>query len=105
MTYFICLAAALIICTACEIYDDVMSEKGIKAGVAIEGFTWLIGTKPSLLAYYLRDSLVMILVTTPSFVADLLGSSPFAYAGLVAPLIYAVKHILGGRAWAKLLKK
>ena len=36
------------------VYDTVMSEKGIKAGVAVEAnFTWLYGTnKPKAWQYY-----------------------------------------------------
>ena len=103
--YFLALAAVLAAMEAANIYDVIMTEKGLKAGVAVEGNTWLVGSKPSATALYLRDSLVNLLATAPSLVSLVLGSTPAAYGFLICPAISGIKHVLGGLAWNKLLKK
>jgi hypothetical protein len=92
-------------CFLAQLFDDIESERGIKAGVAIEAFTWLIGSKPSFLAYFLRDSLLLAAVTAPSLILHFAHSpANLALAALVSPVVYGVKHIIGGRAWLAFLK-
>ncbi len=97
------LAVGLAWAIGCDIYDVTLTEKGIKAGVAVEGNDWLVGAKPSAVALYLRDSLETGLATTPCILALIFNSSPFFWAGIVAPVLVGVKHIMGGRQWATLL--
>lgn len=100
---FLALVAALGFAIAADIYDVVLTEKGIKAGVAVEGNTFLVGQKPSAVALYLRDSLVTGIATTPCILALVYGNKPLFYGFLVAPVVAGVKHIRGGRAWRNLL--
>lgn len=102
--YFVLLAVSIAFCVACDIYDVTMTQKGLKAGVAIEGNTWLVGEKPSAKALYLRDSLLMLFCITPSLLLSFVNP-PAAFGTLSGPIAYGVKHILGGRAWVKLLRK
>lgn len=100
--FFILGSAAF--CEAAGIYDVVMTEKGLKAKVAVEGNTWLVGTNPTAVALYLRDNLTLALTLAPSLVALVAHNTGFAIGGCAGPVVYGVKHILGGRSWAKLLK-
>jgi hypothetical protein len=100
--YWIFFSIAVGFCFLAGLFDDIESERGIKAGVAIEGFQWLIGPKPSFRAYFLRDSLLLALVTAPSLVLHFVHS-PAAIAALVAPVVYGIKHVIGGREWLPLL--
>jgi|SRR5271155_3922032 len=103
--FWLFFSIAVGFCFLAGLFDDIESERGIKAGVAIESFQWLIGPKPSFLAYFLRDSLLLAAVTTPSLVFYSIHNAPLALAALVGPVVYGVKHISGGRAWLSLLKK
>jgi len=103
--YWLFFSIAIAFCFLAGLFDDIESERGIKAGVAIEGFQWLIGPKPSFRAYFLRDLLILALVTAPSLIFHFVHNSPLALAALAAPVVYGVKHILGGRAWLAFLKK
>jgi hypothetical protein len=101
--FFLLLAVALSLAVAADIYDVSMTEKGLKAGVAVEGYTWLVGEKPSAKALYLRDTLVLAMTAAPSAVAYFLGNAPLAFGCLAGPAVLAVKHVIGGRKWKKLL--
>jgi hypothetical protein len=101
---FILLAIAVAFAFGCDIYDVIETEKGIKAGVGVEGNTFLVGTdKPTATALYFRDGLVIMLATTPAIFALALHGVPFFFAALSGPIIAGIKHILGGRAWVKLI--
>ena len=63
--FWLLFSIAVGFCFLAQLFDDIESERGIKAGVAIEAFTWLIGSKPSFRAYFLRDSLLLAAVTAP----------------------------------------
>jgi hypothetical protein len=100
--FWLFFSTAVGFCFLAGLFDDIESERGIKAGVAIESFQWLVGPKPSFRAYFLRDLLLLATVTAPSLVLHFVHS-PAALAALVGPVVYGVKHIIGGRAWAALL--
>ena len=100
--FWLFFSIAVGFCFLAQLFDDIESERGIKAGVAIEAFTWLIGSKPSFRAYFLRDSLLLAAVAAPSLVLHFVHS-PAAIAAIVAPVVYGIKHILGGREWLPLL--
>ncbi len=99
----IVLAAGLAWAIGCDVYDITLTEKGIKAGVAVEGNTWLVGTKPGAVALYLRDSLETGIATAPCILACIFNNAPLFWGFLIAPLLSGVKHILGGKQWATLL--
>ena len=99
--YTVALAAAL----AGNTYDILMTEEGLKAGVGVEGNDWLVGEKPSALALYLRDGLVNLPFIALPLVSHIVGNDPLAYGTLSGLAVIAIKHVMGGRAWAKLLKK
>lgn len=88
---------------ATNIYDTRETEKGLKAGVAIEGNTFWVGSHPSARALYARDLFQLGVVVTPALVAYALRSKPFYYAGLALPAVLAGKHIQAGRQWQALL--
>lgn len=95
--------AALAVAIAGDVYGITLTSRGLKAGVALEGNTFLIGSKPSARALYLRDALVLGLCLVPTVVFH--SNVPVAYGALAAPVAYGAKHFLGGLAWRKLLKK
>jgi hypothetical protein len=53
---------------ATDIYDVNETEKGLKAGVATEGFTWLVGSKPSTRDLYGQQALVNGIIVSPSVI-------------------------------------
>jgi hypothetical protein len=98
------LAGALAFAVGCDIYDVVLTERGIKAGVAVEAFDWLVGSKPTAVALYLRDSLITAFAMLPAIVVGLVFHNQAAFYGcLAAPVVLGIKHIRGGRAWTNLL--
>lgn len=98
----ITLAAA--ICEACGVYDVVKTEQGLKKGVAVEAFTLLVGSKPSAIALYLRDQILLAGCVAPAAIFALMHNVPLAYGACAGPLAYALKHIQGGRKWAFVIK-
>ena len=99
--YAVALAAAV----AGNAYDIYTTEKGLKAGVGVEGNDWLVGPKPSALALYLRDGLINLPFIALPLISHILGNDPVAYGSLAGLAVIAIKHVMGGRAWTKLLKK
>ena len=95
-------AASIAVGVAGDIYDVTMTSRGLKKGLALESNEWLIGTKPSTKALYLRDGLVLSFCIAPAVIALALGNVPVAIGALISPVLYGVKHYLGGRAWKKL---
>jgi hypothetical protein len=85
-------------------YDVSETEKGLKAGVAVERYTWLVGNKPSAGRLYARDMLVLGITATPSVMGYLWRHAESYYGGLGAPMTLAVKHIYAGKGWRRLLK-
>jgi hypothetical protein len=105
MTELVYLALAFAFAIGCNIYDTVMSVKGIKAGVAVEAnFTWLYGTdKPSALQYYAVNIPIIFLASALSIIGLFTHNPTLFYAGLAGPIVAGAKHIVGGREWAALL--
>jgi hypothetical protein len=97
------LAGAVAFDLGANVYDVRETERGLKAGVAVEGNTWLVGTHPSARALYGRDLLVLGLASTPSIIFHLLHKRPLFYGGLAGPIVYGVEHIQGGNSWKRLL--
>lgn len=96
-------AAATAVGILGDVYDVTYTTIGLKKGLAVEGNTWLIGNKPSEKALYLRDGLVLAFCMLPTILgATVFHNVPVAYGGLVSPVIYGVKHYMGGLAWKKL---
>jgi hypothetical protein len=92
MVFFL---VSFVILSAATTYDIYQTRKGIVAGVAVEGFTFLVGPRPSTLALILRDGGIGLG----------LAAFGFLYLPLSAGMMlgYAARHIQGGLAWKKLL--
>ena len=107
MLYPILLAVSLALGVAGDVYDVIMTEKGLKAGVAAEGNQWLssiVGTKPSAIGLYFRDSIVLALCVAPTALcATVFHNLPLAYGALISPVVYGVRHVQGGLQWRTLL--
>ena len=104
MVEIICFVVALAFCLGCTVFDITVSEKGIKAGVAVEAnYTWLYGTdKPTALQYYAVSLPLVALACGASIAAYCLHNPAFYYGGLSGPAALGAKHIQGGLAWLKL---
>jgi hypothetical protein len=97
------LAGAVAFEVAANHYDVSETEKGLKAGVAIEGNTWLVGRRPSAGPLYARDLLTDGILITPSVVGYIFRKMEFFYSGLSGPVVMGCKHISGGNKWKALL--
>lgn len=97
MSFTLILAAVTTVSVVADLLDVITTEKCIAKG-AVETNTFLVGTKPTAEALYLRDSLVYALCVAPSIVSLILGNTPLAYGTLVGPAVFAAKHFLGYRA-------
>jgi len=97
------LGGATVFAILADRYDVKWTERGLKAGVAIEGNTWLVGTHPSAGALYKRDALVIGLVCTPSLVGYLTKNKYLTYVMLALPVAVGIGHIQGGNSWRNLL--
>lgn len=92
--------AALAVGVAGNIYDVVLTERGIKAGVAVEANG--DNPKPTAEILYLKNFGWYAAVALPAGLVSLVNL-PVAFGLLVAPILYGVKHYLGGREWQRLL--
>ena len=99
------LAGVVAFAVAADVYDVRETEKGLKAGVAQEDYTWLVGSHPSARALYARDSLVLGITTTPSVLSYIFHRNELYYGFLSAPVVYGIKHIQGGNQWKNLLQE
>jgi hypothetical protein len=97
------LVGSSILEQAANHYDTVETLRGIRAGVAVEGNTWLVGTHPSVRALYLRDAMTLGIIVSPSLVAYKFRKMPFFYAGCVGPLVMGIKHVNAGKKWQSLI--
>jgi hypothetical protein len=103
MTELLCLAGALAFAIGCTVYDVTMSEKGLKAGVAVEAnYTWLYGTKPTALQYYAVFIPIVLATAGVSVAGHYLGNIGLFYGGLAAPIAVGIQHIVGGLEWRAL---
>jgi hypothetical protein len=101
---FILLAVAVAFAIGCDVYDTTMSEKGIKAGLAVEAnYTWIYGTnKPTTLQYYAVNIPIVLATAAVSLLGIHFHNPAVFYAGLAAPIAAGAKHIQGGLQWRKL---
>ena len=84
-------------------YDIHETEKGLKAGVALEGNTWLVGSRPSAKALWGQSSLELGLTMAPAVLSYVFRQTALYYGTAGAPVILAIKHIQGGNQWKALL--
>lgn len=97
LIFFVGLAAA------CSTYDNIMTQKGLRAGVGIEANSWLVGTKPTAAKLYIRDAVLFGLLFLPSMWGLAIGVSALFYPFLFPPFLLCLKHIQGGRQWRWML--
>ncbi len=106
----IALIVTFIWAMSCLAYDSYMSDKGIRAGVAVESnpmITFIAGTdKPTFFQLYVIDAGV---IRVPLFIFTFLMPGPNAYPhtweafGIGAFISIGIKNILGGLKWRKLM--
>jgi hypothetical protein len=101
------LAAVVGFEIAADAYDIHETEKGIKAGVAFEGNTFLIpdNGRPTASQLWRRDTFELGMAVTPSILGYVFRKSGLFYGGLAIPAVLGGKHISGGKQWADLLNK
>jgi hypothetical protein len=93
---------ALIIAVIGWVHDVTQTVKGIEGKVALENFTWLVGSTPSAKALYLRDSIFFIpFVLGPIFFVLLSGTAAMLPV-LLGPLAFAGRHFQAGQLWKTL---
>ena len=97
------LAGVVGFAVATDVWDVRETEKGLRAGVAVEGNTWLVGSKPKAGALYGRDLLVIGLTASPAVVAYIFRKPEFFFGALAGPIVIGCKHIHGGDQWRDLL--
>lgn len=97
------LAGVVAFEVAANHYDISETEKGLKAGVAIEDYTWLVGSRPSAGPLYARDLLTVGILATPSVLAYIFRRMDLFYGFLPGPVVMGYKHISGGNQWKALL--
>lgn len=97
---YLFLALSLSFCIGLGLYDQTLTIRGIKAGVSVEGFTWLVGQKPSFIALFLRDGLITFFCLVPTL---LFWHTPIAFGGLLGPVAYGLHHLQGALQWRYLL--
>jgi hypothetical protein len=90
MTEYLYLATALAYVVAAG-YDAAMTEKGLTAGLALEGNTFLVGKNPSGTRLALRDALYLGLFMLAGL------ANPGLYYG--PTLVMVFKHVRGGLRW------
>jgi hypothetical protein len=96
------LAGAVAFAIGAAAYDNHETLKGIRAGVGVEGNTWMVGSRPSMRALIGRDVLVIGWTSAPSVLAYKFHKMPFFYGGLGMPVIDGLKSIQGGKSWVAL---
>jgi len=102
------LAGAVGFAVAADVYDVRQTEKGLKAGVSVEGNTWLVpSARPTTGQLYRRDLFVIGLSASPSVATWIFRRRrpELFFAGLGAPATAGLKHIQDGKAWGKLLSQ
>lgn len=99
------LAGVVAFSLATEVYDIRETEKGLKAGVAQEGYTFLVGSHPSAHALYTRDTITLGLLTIPSLLGYFYRKPVLYYSMLSIPAAQGIDHIQGGNQWKDLLQE
>ena len=103
MLFYILLAAVLIFAFGADVLDVVESEKAYAKGY-VESFDWLVGKKPTTIALYLRDGMLIAASAAPAIIFYHIGNRPLALGALVGPVAAGARHIQGYLAGRKLLK-
>ena len=105
MTILFLIALAGLVATTQ--YDVSMTDKGIRAGVSVEGnklIVKLFGPKPTLLQDYVGAALLDSFMLAPAVIGLVFHNVVFFGLGMGAMLGYSARHVRGGLAWKKLLK-
>lgn len=106
MGYLIAVIVSFAFAVVADVLDSYYTNKGIKAGVAVEGNSYIValaGTdKPSFLKVLLISMLIPIL---PVGILGLIVGygSPAAIVFSTMLVLTGIKHVNGARAWVNLL--
>lgn len=107
------MLAALLVAFAfalvCLLYDATTTQKGIKAGVAVEGNPLIVaafGNKPSLLQCLAIDLPIRLALMTAFLFIPAPARYPLAWyaMGTGAFMVYGLKNVQGARQWNWMLK-
>jgi len=98
-------AGSLAFAFAADRYDVHETVRGLRAGVAIEGNTWLIGSHPSAAALYRRDALEIGFSATPALLTWFRRKHLAHYSLCSGPVGIGIGHIQGGNQWKRLLQE
>ena len=102
MLFHILFAIAVGFAFGADVFDVIESEKAYAKGY-IESFDWLVGLKPTAIALYLRDGMLIAFASAPALVFFLLHNVPLAYGALAGPVAAGARHIQGGIGAKKLV--
>lgn len=100
-------AGALALLEAGTEVDVRLTDKGIKAGVSVEGNTLIVkmfGDKPSLHESYLGAWVCNAIAIAPAVVGFFISPALF-WAGIGGIVVFAGKHVWAGLCWRTLLKQ
>ena len=103
--YYYILAVSFATAIGCTVYDDLLTVKGIKSGVALEANTFwgLISNKPSLLALTLCGWAEIAILCLPSLLAHIFHApAGVDYGCLGLPIAMGAKHVQGALQWKAL---
>ena len=88
MLFYVLFAIAVGFAFGADVFDVIESEKAYAKGY-IESFDWLVGLKPTAIALYLRDGMLIAFASAPALVFFLLHNVPLAYGALPVRLLPA----------------
>lgn len=104
IAFAVAIAAAFAFAAAADVYDINRTLKVVDRGLALEANDWLVGSKPTHKGLYLRDALTLAAVAGPLVVTLLIHAAAGAAPGmLIFPVVFAIKHIHGGKVNAGVL--
>ena len=93
---------SLCVSIAANLFDVWMTERGLKKGLALEAFDWLVGRTPSFLALALRDSMLIAFAFGPILAISLVNE-PVAIGGCAFATVSLARHVRGALNWKRLL--
>jgi hypothetical protein len=93
----------------CLMYDALSTQKGLKAGVAVEGNPLIVaayGNKPKLWQCLSIDGTIRVAMLLAALMLPAPADYPHSWHALFAGgfVVYGLKNIQGGRQWNWMLK-
>lgn len=107
MISLIIFLLALVFLVVCASFDIINTHRGLIRGLAVEGNSWIVaifGNKPSLLALYVFDVVIWVLMAVPGVLGLHFENYALLGASIGAFLAFGGHHIQGGLKWGLLLQ-